>query len=558
MKPVLLRCVVVAVAVALPLPAASQSLAEVARKERERRRQIQAARSQVDAGKERASPSKPVTKSAATRTATKHLAKAEATGAPPVRTVPTAASPGVATLPAVYVEESGVTPVVERDALAAKASFAVDIDHGLAQRDSAELEALLALANNYARSGDYEAARAEYKSVLERNASNVDALVGVAQTYHWAGAGELAREWYEDALRVEPDSTAAQIGLGYVELWSEPAAAESRAQRLEQRLPGNDDVERLRRESRSARAPEVMLSYDQLSDSNGNNLDTAWIETGFWLFEAGHLRIGAARYGMDFIGEPLFGTPGRGSIGSMYGALSVSAAPGQAVNFRLGVDRRDNTFGVTDYVGIGGASWEFGLGRRWGGNLSFDRDSFRYTTQALDEGILLNAVSGTVTGRIAGNWIVDGTVGYWDINDNLARENSRFNVQTGIRYHKLVRPTQLIEAGYVFRHFGFDQNFGASFFSPASYQAHYGQFRASGDLGSIADFQLQLDTGIQSYDQVSNEPLLAGLGMLGFKLGGGYRLEVFGIRGDYLLLSDFAVTTEQVGIRFRWKGGEAR
>lgn len=558
MKPVLLRCVVVAVAVALPLPVASQSLVEVARKEKERRRQIQAARSQVAAGKERASPGKPVTTSAANRTATQHPAKAKATGAPPVRTVPTAASSGVAIQPAVYVEDPGETPVVERDALAAKTSFAVDIDHGLAQRDSAELEALLALANKYARSGDYEAARAEYKSVLERNASNVDALVGVAQTYHWAGAGELAREWYENALRVEPDSTAAQIGLGYVELWSEPAAAESRAQRLEQQLPGNDDVQRLQRESRNARAPEVMLSYDQLSDTNGNALDTTWVESGFWLFDTGHLRIGAARYGMDFKAEPLYGTLGRGSIGSMYGALSVSAAPGQEVNFRMGVDRRNNTLGVTDYVAIGGASWEFGLGRRWGGNLRFDRDSFRYTTQALDEGILLNAASGTVTGRIAENWVVDGTVGYWDINDNLARDNSRFDVQTGIRYRKLVTPKLPIEAGYVFRHFGFEQDFGASFFSPSSYRAHFGQFKASGDLGSLADFQLQFDTGIQSYDEVSNEPLLAGMGMLGVKLGGGYRLEVFGIRGDYLLLSDFAVTTEQLGIRFRWKGGEAR
>jgi tetratricopeptide (TPR) repeat protein len=457
------------------------------------------------------------------------------------------------------VETSDVTPIVERDRAQADAEPSLDLhEDRAAQRDPTDLEARLGLASTYARSGNYKAARGEYKNVLDRDPSNVTAIVGVAQTYHWAGAGELAREWYETALRVEPDSTAAQIGLGYVELWSDPAAAESRAQRLEQRLPGNADVERLRQESRSARAPEVMLSYDQLSDSNGNGLDTAWIETGLRLFDAGHLRIGAARYGMDFKGEPLYGTLGRGSIGSMYGALSVSAAPGQEVIFRLGVDRRNSTFGVTDYVGIGGASWEFGLGRRWGGSLRFDRDSFRYTTQALDEGIILNATSGTVTGRIAENWVVDGTVGYWDINDNLARDNSRFDVQTGIRYRKLVTRTLPIEAGYVFRHFGFEQDFGASFFSPSSYRAHFGQLKASGDLGSLADFQLQLDTGIQSYDEVSNEPLLAGMGMLGLKLGSGYRLEVFGIRGDYLLLSDFAVTTEQLGIRFRWKGGEAR
>jgi hypothetical protein len=213
---------------------------------------------------------------------------------------------------------------------------------------------------------------------------------------------------------------------------------------------------------------------------------------------------------------------------------------------------------VTDYAAIGGVSWEYGLGRRWGGRLSLDRDSFRYTTQALDEGILLNAASGTLTGRIAENWTVDGTVGYWDIDDRLSRGNSRFDVQTGVRYRKLVTPSLPIEAAYVFRHFGFEQDFGASFFSPASYRAHYGQLRASGNLGSFVDFQAQFDTGIQSYDEVSNEPLLAGLGMLGFKLGSGYRLEVFGARGDYLLLSDFNVTTEQFGIRFRWKGGGVR
>ncbi len=468
----------------------------------------------------------------------------------------TAISPGFATLPVVYVETPAVTPDFEGDAALSKT--ATHTGGSFTQNDATDVEARLSRANSYAQSGNYEAARSEYRNVLEQDASSVDALVGIAQTYHWAGAGELAREWYERALRVEPDSTAAQIGLGYVELWSEPAAAEGRARSLEQQLPGNEHVEQLRRESERARAPEVMLSYDQLSDSNGNGLDTAWIETGLWLFRSGQLRVGAARYAMDFGGEPLYGTLGRGSIGSIYSAFSVSASPGQALNFRLGADRRIDTFGVTDYVAIGGFSWEYGLGRRWGGSLSIDRDSFRYTTQALDEGIVLNAVSGTVTGRISENWTADGTIGYWDIDDRLARENSRFNVQTGIRYRTLVTRTLPIEAGYVFRHFGFDQNFGASFFSPASYTAHYGQFRASGDLGSFVDFQVQVDTGIQSYDEVSNEPLFAGLGMLGFKLGSGYRLELFGGRGDYLLLSDFAVTTEQFGVRFRWKGGEGR
>ncbi len=544
MKPVVLRFVVVAAAVALPLPAGSQSLAEVARKEQERRRQLQAARAQADAGKHKSQRKSP--------------AMADSRGTTPARTEPTPSrhsappseSAGFATLPAGYAETIGEMPVAGRDAASANSGSPLGAPGDLGMR--------LSRASTHARGGNYEAARAEYKGILDQDATNIDAIVGIAQTYHWAGAGELAREWYESALQVDPDSTAAQIGLGYVELWSEPAAAESRAQKLEKRLPGNDDVERLQRESRRARAAEVMVSYDQLSDSNGNNLDTAWIETGFWLFRSGHLRVGAARYDMDFTGEPLLGTAGRGSIGSMYGVLSVSAAPGQAFNFRLGVDRTNNTLGATDYAAIGGVSWEFGLGRRWGGDLRFDRDTFRYTTQALDEGIILNAASGTVTGRIAENWTVDGTVGYWDIDDHLARENSRFDLQTRIRYRKLVTPTLPIEAGYVFRHFGFDQDFGASFFSPSSYRAHYGQFRASGDLGSFADFQVQFDAGIQSYDEVSNEPLLAALGMLGFKLGSGYRLEVFGVRGDYLLLSDFAVTTEQFGIRFRWKGGAGR
>jgi hypothetical protein len=572
MKPALHRLLWTLVIIALPLPAVSQSLAEVARKERERRQQIRDAR---DRGETNPSPqaprpnSTPPPRPAMPATATVKasapptaVAKAPArTATPPPSTVEPAAPVlmnASADLPVVVIDERGASIQEVREPFDR-------FDRGTKQAigpripdEPRQFQDRLGVAQSYAQSGNYGAARAEYRAILDEDADNVDAMVGVAQTYHWAVAGEIAREWYENALKVEPESTAAQLGLGYVELWSEPSAAEKRADRVEQYLPGSDEVERLRQESERMRAPEVMFSYDQLDDTNGNLIDTAWLETGFGLGRGTQVRIGAARYGMDFGGDPLLGAPGTGSIESMYGVVSMRVAAGQRVNLRLGVDRTNNTLGTTDYVPIGGGSWDFGLGRRWSGSVGFDQDTFRYTTLALDEGIILKALSGSVTGRLTENWFWDGAVGYWDTDDALERQNSRFDVETGIRYRTQLGRNLPIEAGYAFRHFGFEENFGASFFSPASYVSHRAHVRASGDFGSFADFLLQFDTGIQSYDQVRNEPLLGGMGMLGIKLGSGYRLELFGVRGDYLLLSDFAVTTEQFGIRVRWKGGAAR
>ena len=265
--------------------------------------------------------------------------------------------------------------------------------------------------------------------------------------------------------------------------------------------------------------------------------------------------VGGALYDMSFQGAGLVGAPGEGSITSFYGVMGRPVAPGQRVDFRVGVDYRRDTMDSKSYVPIGGAAWSWGLDRKWSGRVSFERDSFRYTTRALDDGIVLNTFSASVTNRIASNWLFDGEVGYWDIDDNLGVNNSRLSTTAGLRYRRLFGGRIPLEAGYNFQYFTYKESFGASFFSPSFYRGHRFDIGVGGPLGSIFDFQARGAAGVQSFDYVSHEPLWTASGTLGLRLGSGYKLQVYGTRGDFLMLSNFPVTTEQFGLRLRWQGG---
>jgi hypothetical protein len=189
--------------------------------------------------------------------------------------------------------------------------------------------------------------------------------------------------------------------------------------------------------------------------------------------------------------------------------------------------------------------------------VSAQRDPFRYTTAGLDEGIIVTALAASAARRIGERWLLDGEVGSWRISDNTGRDNnSRISAQAGLRYQSSIKDFLYFEPGYGFQYFRYAENWGLSFFSPSYYRSHRGWIRTHANLGSRFDFHMIFEAGVQSYDQIRNEPMFMGTGVLGFRLGGGYKLEVFGVRGDYLLLSNFPVTSEQFGVRVRWRGGD--
>jgi tetratricopeptide (TPR) repeat protein len=532
----------------------AQSLAEVARRERERRKGLdepKAVETDVDPK----------------RLGTTVSARPRQTAAP-VETVSVLKPPDV--LPVSFTASepgttAGVAPVsrsreedLERGYALLGSSQRADaagVFRELLRKAPLDRDARLGLARVYARSGHDGAAREEFESLLASNPSDVEAILGIAQTYQWSGVGPMARERYEEALAIEPGLEEAEIGLAQIELWREPALAAERLVDLSYRFPESANVRILREEAEKARAPQFHVSYDRLTDTGQNELAFAWIESRLGLSSRWDLRMGGALYEMTFDGEDLYGARGSGSIQSVYTVMGRPTAPGQRVDLRVGLDHRKDTRGATDLVAIGGAAWSWGLDRKWSGRLAFDRDSFRYTTQALDDGIVVNALTASLSRQIATSWLVDGELGYWDIDDELGIGNRRLGAEGGLRFKRLLRRTTPFEAGYSFQSFSYEKDFGASFFSPSFYRAHRFQAGVGGPMGSALDYHVSGSAGIQSYDRVSNEPMWTLLGTLGVALGGGYRFEVFGSRGDFLILSDFPVTSEQFGFRVRWQGG---
>jgi Tfp pilus assembly protein PilF len=528
-----------------PASLSAQSLAEVARQERERRRSLKhpvSAPSRQDA--------EPL-ETVLVREAPKVLAASFTASAPQP-----ANAGRVAPAPRRSRDED-----LERGYLllaSSRRGEAATVFRDLLENAPSDREARLGLARVYAQSGYDAAARTEFDTLLASNPSDIDAILGIAQTYQWSGVGSMAREQYERALAIEPELEEAAIGLAQIELWREPALAAERLVELSNRFPESANVRNLREEARKARAPRFHVSYDRLTDTHQNELALGWIEGRLGLGSGWDLRMGGVRYEMTFDGEESLGARGSGSIESIYGEIGRPTAPGQRVDLRAGLDHRTDTSGSTDLVAIGGVAWSWGLDRKWSGRLAFQRDSFRYTTKALDEGIVLNAFSASLSRRIAPSWLFDGEVGYWDIDDELGIGNRRVGAEVGLRYKRLLKRTTPFEAGYAFQSFSYDKDFGASFFSPSFYRGHRFHVGVGGPIGSLLDYHASGSAGIQSYDRVSNELMWNVLGTLGVALGGGYRIEGFGSRGDSLILSDFPVTSEQFGVRVRWQGGGVR
>lgn len=542
----------------------AQSLAEVARREKERRRNLQTStkvHTNTDAARSRTKRSEADSRTSNQTTSVRITADTVQVRAEPVRRVHASLDVTEADL----VSETIVTPS-RRESIALGYSLLESSRHreaaeefrGVLNADPSNRDARIGLGRAYTRSGNHSAGRAEFEKILATDPAAADAMVGIAQSYQWSGVGPMAREWYEEALAVNPDLEAAEVGLGYIELWNEAAMAEQRSDDLLSRYPTSSSARSLQAEAEKARAPRAHVSLDRLTDTHNNELATTWVQGSLGLSSGWDIWLGGALYDMRFDGPPLAGAPGEGSITSVYSVMGRPVAPGQRVDFRVGVDYRKDTTNATEYVPIGGAAWSWGLDRKWSGRVSFNRDSFRYTTQALDDGIVLNAVAASVSNRFAANWLVDGEIGYWDIEDHLGIDNNRFNATAGVRYRRLFRGKIPFEAGYNFQYFTYKETFGASFFSPSFYRGHRLDVGISGPLGPLFDYSLRGVTGIQSFDEVSHEPLWTASGTFGVRLGSGYRLEAFGIRGDYLVLSNFPVTSEQFGVRIRWQGGGGR
>ena len=69
------------------------------------------------------------------------------------------------------------------------------------------------------RDGDYEAAKAIYKRLLNKNPKDIEAAIGLATVTAWTGDHDKARQLYEEVLKQQPANRDALLGLGRVLSW---------------------------------------------------------------------------------------------------------------------------------------------------------------------------------------------------------------------------------------------------------------------------------------------------------------------------------------------------
>jgi len=426
----------------------------------------------------------------------------------------------------------------------------------LLEPEPSDREARLGLARSLSWGGDQKAGRAEYEKVLAQHRSDPEALVGVAQTYAWSGHGVEARELYDRALRSSPGMKEALLGLAYLDLEEgDIRAGRSKATDLERRFPADSEVVELDKAVRREQAPWIRTSYDRLDDTDDNAIDITRAEGGMGLPAGTDLLLGIARYDMGSP-APTAGSPDvSASIDSLYGVLGYRATSHQRVELRLGTDRLENTTGVRENETIGGATYLWRLGDRWEGRVAAERDTYRYSPLIVDNAIVVDAYSASVSGRLGERFRVEGNAGVWDLSDG----NRRRNAGAAGWYTWPGLPLTL-ETGYAFVYSDFRDDTSGGYFDPSNFRAHLLRGAARGKFGKTsAYYEATLEAGLQSFRRdgvkVSNDDVLGFTGLAGYPVARGFNLELLASRNDYAVQSAGGFRVRQIGVRLRYQFG---
>lgn len=420
----------------------------------------------------------------------------------------------------------------------------------LLERDPSDREARLGLARSLSWSGDQPAAREQYRLLLDADGEDAAAMVGMAQTHAWSSENARAREWYARALQQQPGMKDAEVGLAYLDLWSgAPSTARGRADRLERNFPDDPEVEDLRQAIDRAHAPWVRSSYDAIDDTDGNELGILRVEGGLGFVGDLDFRVGYARWDMRD------GLDRSASTDGLYGVLGWNLAPAQRLELRAGLDRIENTAGSDDTQGVGGITWIYRPEGPWQLRAALRRDPYLYSTEILDNGILIDALELGGYWKPTDRWRVDGSLGFWELSDG----NARTNLLASGFYGWRLRPLTL-EAGYALQYQNYTENLSNGYFDPQGFIANLAVGRARGKFGSTRHYwEAEATVGLQSFElggiEVSNDTVLGGRLLAGFPFGAGITLELYFNRTDYALQSASGFSSNGGGLRLRWQGG---
>jgi tetratricopeptide (TPR) repeat protein len=417
----------------------------------------------------------------------------------------------------------------------------------LLEQTPGDREIMLGLARSQNWDGRHAEARAVYDELLLQDPGDVEALLGVARTYAWSGDLFEASDWYERALAIDPGNKDAAVGLGYLDLWSGNLnGAARRAADVERRFPDDKDAKELGRSVRNANAPSIRTSVDRLEDTDDNELSTLTLSGGWGTRRGLGFTAGYAHYAMQ---DPL----GEASIDSLFATLNVTPAEGQALDFRLGLDRAETTTGETNTNPLGGVGYVWGLDRRWQVRGSLQREAVRYSPTITDNNILFDSFNASASTRVGERWRINAGAGFADFSDGNSRQNLIADANYRLPVSKLA-----LEAGAQLRYMDYAENPRNGYFSPQDFTSMLLQLRGNGTFGARKfTYSFYVAPGLQSFSiqdfDVNNDLVLIATGTLGFPLGKGLVLELFANRSDYAAVTPAGFESRQLGLRLRWQ-----
>lgn len=414
-------------------------------------------------------------------------------------------------------------------------------------KEPANTEARLGVARVLSWTGQQPAARAEYQSLLASQPNNVEAMVGVAQTYAWTGNPTRAREWYSKALATEPARKEAELGMAYVDLAEgDFTSATRRSTELQARYPDDKDILELRTAVNRASRPVVRAAWNVTDDIADNQVNYYGIESAFALPRRTEMTLGYGRY--DFTDN--LDREANDDLG--FASFLFRPTSSQRLVVRAGADRLTNTDGATNTELTGRLSWAVGVGGKVEASFDAERTPFRATTIALDQSILLDIFSATVSIRPWTGWRLTGSAGTWQMSD----DNQRTNYDGGLYYTWPSRRVR-VTTGYAVHYHDFDRSLNHGYFDPQdslsqSFSAEFGRdFKP-------AYFNAFVDTGLQSFElngvKSDREQFLTWGGLVGVKLTPVVALEFYGRKSDSAVANPSGYQSDEFAVRFRIQG----
>jgi len=431
-----------------------------------------------------------------------------------------------------------------------------------------ELAKVLSWAGKLDRSID------EYRKILDAEPDNLEARVGLARTLSWSGDLSDADNRYDAILSSHPEHVGARLGKAQLALWrGETRRGHALLNALDTDQPGNAEVARYRAELEQYQKPVIESTYDEVSDTDGNEYRVTRVAvTGHLtpfttltgLVRRAETHQGAKEAVVDFVGLRFGASLPHGVELRVTGGVDFIDPSVFAARHGANGDRHSRAVGTVAAFGPLGGTW------RW--NAAVDHRTFDALREVVDHDITFESVNGGADGLL-GKFKVGAAAGYADFSD----DNSRIHFTTYVTYPWDLTGEVHIELGYRFRFMDFDQNLDNGYFDPQSFYSNLILFTARGPLFvPRADWAVRLEGGVQSFDldenlvtqrhqnaldeqvpleggEQDNDTVFGWEVRVGFDLPHRLRLEAYYGETDYALNSANGFDSDQWGVLVRYR-----